>query len=205
MKLRKGQLAVAVLFGAYAALYWLHMIGESMPIDTRLSCFAGVCSVICMTLGMLPAARPQPAETAFGGLDRMYGLHKHLGIAALVLFVAHFATVPGGPDGEDVESGAVPWAEGRAVAAPDARAVGEAEDELPIDLFGLIAMIGFVSLIIVTLNRKVPITAGSPATGSWGCCSPSSASMSFSRSTTVPRSRRSRRRESRSPRCCSPG
>ena len=39
---------------------------------------------------------------------------------------------------------------------------GEEEEELPIDLFGLIAMVGFTLLIVVTLNRK----ARKPAHGS---------------------------------------
>ena len=42
-----------------------------------------------MALGMVFSARPRAMEAAFGGLDRMYRLHKHLGVAALLLFIAH--------------------------------------------------------------------------------------------------------------------
>lgn len=90
--------------------------------------------MITMALGMLLSARPRAVETSFGGLDRMYRLHKHLGVAALILFLAHFVTAPG-----------------------EAEAVTAAEEEgLPIDLFGGIAMIGSTLLIVITLNRKVP-------------------------------------------------
>ena len=93
--------AVAASFAAYSALYWQHVTAAGMPLDAQFSYFAGSCSVICMVLGMLLSTRPRAVETSFGGLDRMYRLHKHLGIAAMLLFLAHFATVPGGPEGEE--------------------------------------------------------------------------------------------------------
>ena len=89
MTVRGGGLAVAAVFVGYAALYWPHVVGTSMPLDAQLSYFAASCSVICMTLGLLLAARPRSLESWFGGLDRMYRLHKHLGVAALLLFIAH--------------------------------------------------------------------------------------------------------------------
>ena len=137
MNLTKGAWTVAALFAAYAALYWHHVVTAAMPFDAQLSYFAGSCSVICMTLGLLLSSRPRLAEAWFGGLDRMYKLHKYLGVAALLLFIAHYVTVPGEP-----EAGA-------------AAATSE-EEGLPIDLFGLVAMVGFTLLIIVTLNRKIP-------------------------------------------------
>ena len=137
MNLTKGAWTVAALFAAYAALYWHHVVTAAMPFDAQLSYFAGSCSVICMTLGLLLSSRPRLAEAWFGGLDRMYKLHKYLGVAALLLFIAHYVTVPGEP-----EAGAV--------------AAASEEEGLPIDLFGLVAMVGFTLLIIVTLNRKIP-------------------------------------------------
>ena len=159
--MRKGVWAVAAVFVAYAALYWYHVIAAAMPLDAQFAYFVGSCSVICMVLGLLLSARPRAVETAFGGLDRMYRVHKYLGVAALLLFIAHFATVPGGPpEGEVAAAGAVS-VEGGAATAVAAEATGQEadeaeEEELPIDLLGLIAMIGFTLLIIVTLNRKIP-------------------------------------------------
>ena len=85
----KGVWGVAALFAVYALLYWHHVIAVAMPLQAQFSYFAGSCSVICMALGMVFSARPRAMETAFGGLDRMYRLHKHLGVAALLLFIAH--------------------------------------------------------------------------------------------------------------------
>ena len=134
MSLRQGEWAVVALFATYALLYWGHVIELDLPVAAQFSYFAGSCSMICMTLGMLLSARPRTVETLFGGLDRMYRLHKHLGVAALILFLAHFVTVPG-----------------------EAEAVVTAEEEgLPIDLLGGIAMIGSTLLIVITLNRKIP-------------------------------------------------
>ena len=153
MNLRKGVWAVVALFAVYAALYWHHVITAAMPLDAQFSYFVASCSVICMALGLLLSARPRAVETSFGGLDRMYKLHKYLGIAAMALFIAHYATVPGGPD-EDVAATAAVSVEDEALPAEPPGE--EEEEELPIDLFGMIAMVGFTLLIVITLNRKIP-------------------------------------------------
>ena len=139
--MRRGTWAVAALFAALAAVYWPHVIAAGLPFAAQFSYFVASCAVLCMALGLVLAARPRVLEEAFGGLDRMYRLHKWLGVAALVLFVVHFLTVPGGP-----EDGAAPGAPGGA---------GADEEGLPIDLFGQLAMVGFLALIIITLNRKI--------------------------------------------------
>ena len=148
MNLRKGVWGVAALFAGYSALYWYHVIAAAMPFAAQFSYFVGSCSVICMALGLFLSARPRAVETSFGGLDRMYKLHKYLGVAALLLFIAHFATVPGGPEEEVAATSAVSDTNGPLEE--------EEEEDLPIDLFGLIAMIGFTLLILITLNRKIP-------------------------------------------------
>ena len=152
MNLRKGVWGIVALFAVYAALYWHHVITAAMPFDAQFSYFVASCSVICMALGLLLSARPRAVETSFGGLDRMYKLHKYLGIAAMALFIAHYATVPGGPD-EDVAATAAVSVEDGALPA---ETPGEEEEGLPIDLFGMIAMVGFTLLIVITLNRKIP-------------------------------------------------
>ena len=149
MNLRQGVWAVAAFFAAYAAIYWHYTIGAGMPLDAQFSYFAGSCSALCMALGMLLAARPGAFETSFGGLDRMYRLHKYLGVAALLLFLAHFVTVPGEP--EAVAAGGPVFVEG-----DEATPVLQEEESLPIDLFGGVAMIGLTLLIVITLNRKIP-------------------------------------------------
>ncbi len=137
---RTGIWVGAAVLAAYAILYWRHVASTDLEALAKISYFAGSCSVICMVAGLVLSARPRAVEGWFGGLDRMYRLHKHLGVAALLLFMAHFATVLGGPEEE---------------AAIEAVA-GNEEGGLPIDLVGLLAMVGFTLLIIVTLNRKIP-------------------------------------------------
>ena len=159
MNVKKGVWGVAAVFVVYAVLYWNHAITAAMPFRAQFSYFAGSCAAICMALGMLLSARPRAVETSFGGLDRMYKLHKYLGVAALLLFIAHFATVVGGGSEDDaVQAVAAASVEAGSAAAPATAEtpISDGEGGLPIDLFGLIAMIGFTLLIIITLNRKIP-------------------------------------------------
>lgn len=56
--------------------------------------YSGIISIAAMSLAMLLAVRPVFMESFFNGLDKMYRLHKWLGISALILAVLHwwFAT-----------------------------------------------------------------------------------------------------------------
>jgi predicted ferric reductase len=55
----------------------------------------GVLAIGCMSVAMVLALRPRWPEAWFGGLDKMYRLHKWLGIAALVLAVIHWLWAQG--------------------------------------------------------------------------------------------------------------
>lgn len=50
----------------------------------------GVLAIGCMSLAMVLALRPRWPEAWLGGLDKMYRLHKWLGIGALVFSVTHW-------------------------------------------------------------------------------------------------------------------
>lgn len=52
--------------------------------------YSGVLAIGAMSIAMVLALRPGWPETWLGGLDKMYRLHKWLGISALVLSVAHW-------------------------------------------------------------------------------------------------------------------
>lgn len=58
--------------------------------------YSGVLGIGVMSVAMLLAMRPAWLETRLGGLDKMYRLHKWLGIAGLVIAVVHWlsAKVP---------------------------------------------------------------------------------------------------------------
>jgi len=52
--------------------------------------YSGVLAIGVMSVAMVLAVRPVLFETYLGGLDKMYRLHKWLGIAGLVLSISHW-------------------------------------------------------------------------------------------------------------------
>lgn len=52
--------------------------------------YSGVLGIGLMSVGMLLALRPVLLEPWLGGLDKMYRLHKWLGIGALIISIAHW-------------------------------------------------------------------------------------------------------------------
>lgn len=57
--------------------------------------YSGVIAMTCMSVAMILALRPRWPEAWFGGLDKMYRLHKWLGIGALVVAVIHWLWAKG--------------------------------------------------------------------------------------------------------------
>lgn len=55
----------------------------------------GVLAIGCMSVVMILAPRPRWPERWLGGLDKMYRLHKWLGIAALVVAIIHWLWAKG--------------------------------------------------------------------------------------------------------------
>lgn len=51
---------------------------------------SGIAAIGCMSVAMMLALRPRWPERWLGGLDKMYRLHKWLGIAALVFAIVHW-------------------------------------------------------------------------------------------------------------------
>ncbi|MES2194163.1 MAG: ferric reductase-like transmembrane domain-containing protein [Pseudomonadota bacterium] len=51
---------------------------------------SGITAIGCMSVAMMLALRPRWPEKWLGGLDKMYRLHKWLGITALVLAIVHW-------------------------------------------------------------------------------------------------------------------
>jgi predicted ferric reductase len=52
--------------------------------------YSGILAMTCMSLAMILALRPRWPERWIGGLDKMYRLHKWLGIGGLVLAIVHW-------------------------------------------------------------------------------------------------------------------
>jgi len=57
--------------------------------------YSGVLAIGVMSVSMLLALRPVALESQLGGLDKMYRLHKWLGITALVVSVCHWLMAKG--------------------------------------------------------------------------------------------------------------
>jgi predicted ferric reductase len=57
--------------------------------DAALGIAVGAAAVVAMAQTLILAARPRLLEPLFGGLDRMYRVHKWLGISAMVLMILH--------------------------------------------------------------------------------------------------------------------
>lgn len=57
--------------------------------------YTGVVAITAMSIAMVLATRPRSIEYPLGGLDKMYRLHKWLGIAALIVAVIHWLWAQG--------------------------------------------------------------------------------------------------------------
>lgn len=85
-------------WGSLAALVLLWLLVEHQPLGSgsffplreRMVQLSGVLAIGCMSLAMILAMRPRWPEAWLGGLDKMYRLHKWLGIAALVIAIVHW-------------------------------------------------------------------------------------------------------------------
>jgi len=84
-----------------ASLVWLlsawpfPLPNSYFPFRTIAVQYTGVISMVMMSLAMILALRPAWPERWIGGLDKMYRLHKWLGIGALVLALTHFLFAQG--------------------------------------------------------------------------------------------------------------
>jgi len=90
-------------------------------------------SVVAMSQCLLLAARPAFLEPVFGGLDRMYRVHKWLGISAMALMIGH----------QLVEPHFKRW-------TPETT-IGELGGEV-----GEFALYGFIGLILVSWFKRIP-------------------------------------------------
>lgn len=69
-------------------------IYEPYGTDEAIGIAVGAAAIVAMSQSLILAARPRLLEPVFGGLDRMYQVHKWLGIAALVLMILHNTVEP---------------------------------------------------------------------------------------------------------------
>lgn len=78
-------IAEPAVFGARGVFQWRHFLTQ----------YSGILAMAAMSAAMILALRPARAEGWFGGLDKMYRLHKWLGIGGLVTAIGHWLIVNG--------------------------------------------------------------------------------------------------------------
>jgi predicted ferric reductase len=124
----------------------------------------GVLAMGCMSLAMILALRPRWPERRLGGLDKMYRLHKWLGIGALVLAIVHWLWAKGPKWAVDLG-----WLE-RPMRGPQGGPENPVAQALrglrePAESLGEWAFYAAVLLIAVALIRAFPIGCSTRPTG----------------------------------------
>ena len=94
--MRKIKLVPILVLVVLSLLWWgtdrtdLLNLTETLAWRNVLLQYTGVMCIGVMSLAMLLAVRPAFVESFFGGLDKMYRLHKWLGVTALVTAILHW-------------------------------------------------------------------------------------------------------------------
>lgn len=90
-RLYLGLVAVLTALWAFADPAWLASDPNYFVWRASLTNLTGVLGIAVMSVGMVLSVRPRRLEPLLGGLDKMYRLHKWLGISGLVLSIVHWA------------------------------------------------------------------------------------------------------------------
>ncbi len=124
---------VLIIVASALPLYWFYPMAVKHGFPAVFSQYIGVVALILMCFTQLLATRLVVLESIFGGLDRMYVLHKWLGIIALAAVLLH-DTIDADVEGVGVENGLTELA----------------------DTFGEISLYGFLILGIITVVTFIP-------------------------------------------------
>ncbi len=128
--------------------------GGFFPLRAAWVQFTGVIAMTAMAVAMLLAIRPRWLERRLDGLDKMYRLHKWMGIAALVVATIHWlwAKVPKWAVGAG-------WLE-KPAAAPRPMPMGIEATLRGLrggaETVGEWAFYAFVALVVVALVQRIP-------------------------------------------------
>src|SRR5579871_1640619 len=148
------------LAGFVVALAGLWFLADTLPLaaiglrsfDVAFTQLSGILSIGMMSFATLLATRPRWLEPTFDGLDKMYRLHKWLGIGGLAVGVAHWLLAAG--EGGHGRAGAIAAdaASGAAATAQSwlASLHGPAQGVAQPALFVLIA------LVAIALVKLIP-------------------------------------------------
>ena len=137
---KQGPLAIAALIAVFVAVHF-GFAGEGFEPSVAGPVMLGGIAYLLMTCSIVLATRAAFLEGFFGGLDRMYQVHKFCGIFSLLLILPHFFLAP-----KDLPPGADPAVNAIAPSAP----------------LGMIAMILLVLSLVISLNRKISYSRWRP-------------------------------------------
>lgn len=130
MKRNIGNLVI-IASVVLTVLVWFIFPPENDGTDTFVRRYAGEILgsivIVLMSFALFLSTRPKWAEPYFGGLDRMYITHRRVATSAFLLLFVHLLTVP--------------------ISVTDLR-IG--------NYLAMIAFIGIVSIVLVTLAPRVP-------------------------------------------------
>lgn len=110
---------------------------------------SGILALWWMSAGMVLAARPRWLETRFGGLDKLYRLHKNIGIGAGLLVLTHWMI-----EWLPKKLAKLGW-----IAGPNRPRGPRGEPDLWLDLakdLGEWAGYILLALVVVALIRRIP-------------------------------------------------
>ncbi|NVK31654.1 MAG: ferric reductase-like transmembrane domain-containing protein [Gammaproteobacteria bacterium] len=125
---------VIFIFGWIGLFVIFNLTGSDAAARATVATTLGGSAFILMAVSIVLATRPRALESAFGGLDRMYQVHKMAGVSALLLVLIHFFASPEvlPPGTDEIANALVP-------SAP----------------LGMISMVLLILSIVITLNRKI--------------------------------------------------
>ncbi|SIO15888.1 Predicted ferric reductase [Parasphingorhabdus marina DSM 22363] len=131
---RRASLAIIVLLLVFSIL---HLGFSPAEIERQVvgTSMLGGWAFLLMSCSIFLSTRLRFLEPFFGGLDRMYQVHKFCGIFAMLLILAHFFLIP-----KELPEGIDPIANALVPSAP----------------LGMLSMILLILALAITLNRKIP-------------------------------------------------
>ncbi len=130
---KQGLYAIFAVIGLFVVLH-LAFAPEQHDIRTTATTMLGGTAFLLMTTSILLSTRLDIFETLFGGLDRMYQVHRVAGVFAALFALVHFFGVP-----KELPANADPLLHSITPSGP----------------FGMLGLIFLVVGLFVALNRKI--------------------------------------------------
>ena len=131
---RRAPIAIIILLLVFSIL---HLGFSPMEIERQVvgTSMLGGWAFLLMTCSLFLSTRPRFVEIFFGGLDRMYQVHKMCGVFALLFILPHFFLIP-----KELPEGVDPVVMALVPSAP----------------MGMLSMILLILSLVIALNRKIP-------------------------------------------------